>query len=143
MNDLAAFSLGASGEEYALRKLHYWLRYEGLTPILGGGAFWLPYSLITTALIILAALFTPYLLWHLAKAKWYRAIAVFITVVCVPFLAALLAETDLSMGFLLSMVPLVCFYLYTWTLRFVIGEQLREAATVRQLEWDRRRRNPY
>lgn len=63
--------LGAVGEqEHALQQLRYWLHYEGLTGLLGGTVFWLPVGLVVTVLMLLAAVFTPYMLWRLVTAKW-------------------------------------------------------------------------
>lgn len=135
-----ALACAATEEEYALERLHHWLRYEGLTGLLGGGALWLPYGLVLTVLVGLAAVFTPYMLWQLGKAGWYGSIAVFAVLIFVPLTASLLVEAEASVGYYaLRTGPLVLFYLYTWGLRHVIGEHLSESHAVRRWEYDQRR----
>lgn len=128
-------------EEQSLRLLYKWLRYEGLTVIGGAGIFWLPYGLVLKAFVIFAVLFTPYMLWHLARAKWYKSIILFLVVVLMPLGAVQFTEPDASITyFLLSIGALVFFYVYTWILRHVIGERLTELEAVRKLEYERKKR---
>ncbi len=142
MSDVEASAYATSEEEHALQKLHYWLRYEGQTAWLGGGAFFLPYSLISAVLTTLAVVFTPYMLWRLAKAKWYKAIALFIILVCVPFLATRFMQGGSSTAYYLwTTVSLVLFYVYTWVLRSVIGDHLREQSATRHIMREERSRH--
>lgn len=128
-------------EVYSLRQLHYWLRYEGLTGLLGGTVVWLPFGLVMSGLILLAALFTPYMLWHLWKARWYTSMVVFGALIVGPLAIAVFLENRISIGYyLLTMVPLVFFYAYTWTLRYMIGEHLFEVDSVRAFERERQQR---
>lgn len=128
-------------EEYALQKLQNWLQYEKNTWILGSGGFWLPYRLIITGLTIIAAIFIPYMLWHLIKAKWYKSIIIFVIVVIVPFIGiqTLTSESTVSY-FLLSVTPLGLFYIFCWLLSYFIGERLTELQEIRQIEHERRKR---
>lgn len=88
---------------------------------------WFPYSLIMLGLSVLAVLFTPFMLWHLYRAKWHKSIIVFFAVVILPFVISLFIPLESSVvGFLLSITPLLSFYIYTWLLSYMIGEYLSE-----------------
>ncbi len=140
MDELRLLNVAVSEEESALQQLHHWLSYETLTVILGGGMFFLSYGLAMTVLIVLAVLFTPYMLWQLARAKWLKAIVAFAVVVIVPFALSRWMHAEGSVGYYVwTMGPLVLFYLYAWVLRYVIGEHLSEMQMVRQVESGRRR----
>lgn len=80
--------------------------------------------------------FTPYMLWYLYKAKWHKSIIVFLAVVVQPFLFSEFMEFENHiLGFLLSILPFLTFYIYTYILSYMIGEQLNEIQTVRK--WHR------
>ena len=136
--ELLAHSLG--DEEYALQQLHYWLAYEGLTFLGGSAAFWFPYRLVFTVLVVLAAVFAPYMLWQLARARWFKSIAVFVLVVLLPFVGSrFVAVSDPLVEFLFLGVPLAAFYIYAWILRLVLGEHLSERRWVRTIEYEHER----
>jgi len=126
---------GIEEEEYTLRQLHYWLRYEGLSFLGGSAGFWLPYKLVLGILVALAALFSLYMLWRLWTARWYKAIVVFMIVVVLPLVVSRFISTDASYARLvLTWVPLVNFYIYTWVLRLVLGEHLEQARLLRHVQ---------
>ena len=135
-HELLAYSVGE--DEYALQQLHYWLAYEGLTFLGGSAAFWLPYQLVFTVLVLLAAVFTPYMLWQLFRARWFKSIGVFVVVVLLPFVCSkVVPVNDPLAEFLLLALPLVAFYVYTWVLRLVLGEHLSERRWMRTIEYER------
>ena len=137
-DDLLAHSV--TEEEYSLRQLHYWLRYEGLTPLLGGFAFFVPYGLVMTVLVGLAVVFAPYMVWQLWRAKWFKTLAVFAVCVGVPLVVSRFVSADsFVLKFLLTYGPLVPFYFFTWILRLVIGEELAERSGVRLFDHERER----
>lgn len=120
-------------EEYALGRLQYWLNYEKYSWILGTGVVWFPYGLIWMAVVILAVLFTPYMLWHLYQAGWYKSIGVFLTVVVLPLIASLVINSwSTVFYYFLSVFPLLAFYIFTWWLSYMIDERLRETQTLRR-----------
>ncbi len=140
MREDELFVHSVSEEEDSLQQLHYWLKYEGLTFLAGGFSFWVPYGLVVRILFILAAIFTPYMLWHLIRARWYKSVAIFVLFVLLPFTASFFVSAEASLTkFLLMAVPLAWFYIYTWVLRLVIGEHLSETRSVRLLNYERRR----
>ncbi|MDX1585110.1 MAG: hypothetical protein R3222_00140, partial [Balneolaceae bacterium] len=109
----------------------YWLRYEKHTWILGVTIGWLPYQLILNAVSILAILFTPFMLWHLFKAGWYKAIITFCCLVILPFLVFQLAPIEnLAFSFLLRVIPLVTFYFYTYVISYLIGIRINELRSI-------------
>lgn len=112
-------------DEDALRELHRWLTYEGLTA-LAGALVWVLPGVLGWALAGSALLFTPCLVWRLAQAGWRGALGVFVAMVVAPtvLLGAAFGTVGLWNG-------LALFYLYTWGLRHVVGEHLREAAWMR------------
>ena len=84
-----------------------------------------------------AVIFTPYMLWHLVKARWIKSVVVFVVVVIAPFLASRFVSADASLTrFLLTGLPLVLFYIYTWILRGMIGEHLAEMSQARLIEYE-------
>lgn len=131
---------GVSEQDYALRSLQRWLRYEGLAPLLGGSAFFVPYGLVVGALVLLAIVFVPYLLWKLFEAGWYKSIITFVLLILVPLVAARFMEVGSLSRFLLVTGPLAAFYIYTWVLAYLIGDHLKEAQAIREVESARRRR---
>jgi len=131
-NERTNFAEGGPG--YSLKKLHYWLKWEGLTSLFAGTVFFIPWTSVFMILVIAALLFTPYLLWHLAKAHWYRAILLFGVFVILPFAFSRFVPGDASLAhFLLASTPLVCFYIFNWILRLIIGEYLDEERAVREM----------
>ena len=125
---------GVATPEQPLRDLHAALRYEGLTAFGGAAAFWLPASLAESVLVLLAVGFTPYLVWKLWQAGWRGTVLAFGLVVGLPVLLALLgAATTAMSAYLLTAVPLVLFYAFTWALQYQIGDHLREAEDARRV----------
>lgn len=112
-------------DEDALRELHRWLTYEGVTA-LAGALVWVLPGVLGWVLAGSALLFTPYLVWRLAQAGWHRALGVFGAMVVAP--TALLGAAFGTMGL---WTGLALFYLYAWGLRHVVGEHLRDAAWMR------------
>jgi hypothetical protein len=119
-------------EENALSKLQTWLQYEKYTWFIGAGIVWVPYSLILTGLLILAVIFTPFMLWHLYRAKWYKSISVFFLVVIFPVAFRLLETGSSIVDFLLMVLPLLTFYCYTWILSHTIDQYLSEIQTAKK-----------
>lgn len=113
-------------EEHSLSQLQYWLQYKKYSWIAGAGIVWVPYSLILKGLLILAVIFTPFMLWHLFRAKWYKSIGVFFAVVIFPIIFQLLETGSSVADFLLMVLPLFVFYCYTWVLSHIIAEYLGE-----------------
>lgn len=126
-------------EEDALRQLHRWLKYEGLVPLGGAFAFFTPYGLVVLILAGTAVAFTPYLLYQLWRARWWKSIVTFVVVVLAPLGFWLAGFGDELGQYLLSAVPLAAFFVYTWILRLVIGEDLQERSAVRLFDYERER----
>ncbi len=113
-------------EESSLRKLQYWLEYEKYTAILAGAAPWF-YFIVIRILYLAAVVFTPYMLWHLYKAGWYKSIAIFVVTVLIPFLVFQFIQTESALlGFVLTFSTLFLFYFYTWILSYMIKNHLME-----------------
>jgi len=114
-----------------LRELHRWLTYEGASAGLGGTAFVVPYGIIFLALKVAAVVFTPYLLLRLYQCGRYGWMIAFGLLVGVPAIMALANGGPGVGAFVLSILPLFMFYLYTWVLRHCVGEWLED------LQWRR------
>lgn len=122
-------------QNYHLEKVHYWLRYEGLAPGLFFGAFWLPYGLITSILFVSAYVFTPFMLYHFWRAKYYKPIAVFSVLVLIPYMVSVIVPAGASMSsFFLNLAPLVFFFIFAWVMKLVLSERLSESRAVRDIE---------
>ena len=136
MKDTDILSNAVTVEESSLSSLYYWLQYEKHSWILGSGIGWLPYSLVATIIAFAAIVFTPYMLWHLFQAGWYKAIITFGAVVIFPFLIHQLIQIDNTIiSFSLGVLPFFTFYFYTYVISYLIGEHLNTLKTIRK--WKR------
>jgi len=137
VKERSGFGLGQ--EESSLRRLHAWLKYEGLTGVFIFAVFFMPFGIVFDVLAVAAVAFTPFMIWLLARAGWYRAIVLFVAFVVLPFVLSRLVSDDLSLGrYLLEVTPLAAFYIFNWVLRLIIGEYLSDRQAVRELEFSRR-----
>lgn len=126
-------SINTATEQSALSKLSYWLQFEKHTWILAAGIGWFSYELILKGLTILALVFSPYLLWQLFKAKWYKSILTFSALVILPFIMYLFTETqNPGINLLLKVLPLITFYSYTWIISYMIRNHLNKLKTIRR-----------
>ena len=133
MNKADILANAVTVEESSLSSLYYWLQYEKHSWILGSGIGWLPYSIVLMIVSIAAIIFTPYMLWHLFRAKWYKAIITFCSIVILPFVIHQVIQIDNSaISFSLGILPLVTFYFYTYVISYLIGEHLNKLKTIRR-----------
>jgi len=127
MNEPSIVGVLSSSEDYAVERLHYWLNYQTKTIFIGGGLFWLPFGPIFLLLTIVAFLFAPYMMWRLAQAGWYKTLILFICVVIAPLVAAQFVNPQNQiLNYALMFGPMLAFYLFTWILKFVLGDQVDE-----------------
>ncbi len=135
MSNSGITAIAVTVEESSLSTLYNWLQFKKHTWIIGAVIIWLPYDIILTGISILAAIFTPFMLWHLFKAKWYNAIITFCAIVILPFIIFLLVQIDNPLTSLLTgVVPLVTFYFYTYVISYMIGEYIGELKAARRWE---------
>ena len=123
-----------SVEEYSLGEIQYWLQYGKHTWSFGAGIIWLPAWIVTLVLKVLLIVFTPYMLWHLFKAKWYKSVVVLLVIVVAPFIASQIISVEnnlLNIAFIY--LPFLTFYFYTYIISYMIGEELNRKQTLR--EW--------
>lgn len=125
MTPFDPFEDAVDGGEDALRELHRWLTYEGVTA-LAGALVWVLPGVLGWVLAGSALLFTPYLVWQLAQAGWRGALGGFGAMVVAPTVVL-----GTAFGTIGVWIGLALFYLYTWGLRHVVGEHLHEAAWMR------------
>ncbi len=126
-------------EEHATERLHHWLNLETKTAFIGGGVFWLPIGLISGLMIWMAIAFTPYLILRLVQGKWYKTLALYVAAVLGPLLAAQFVSPQHPMwSFVLMFGPLVMFYLFTWILKLVLADHLKELEGARLVNLDTR-----
>jgi hypothetical protein len=125
--------------ELHLQKLHRWLTAGGLSALLGTGAYFVPYGIIMMVLIVAAVVFTPYMLWSLYQCRRFGWIAAFGVLVLLPALLAVALSPGGVAGFLLAMLPLFNFYLFTWVLRHAVGEWLENLRGQRMLRQQEQR----
>lgn len=139
MNKGNRLANAALADEYSLRRLNEWLQYEKYSWFLGAGIIWVPYSLIITGLWVIAVLFTPFLLWNLFKAGWYKSIVLYFAIVILPFVVVQLLRVENSVvDLMLSILPLCSFYIYSWILSYLVGEYLSERQELRRIKYDRK-----
>ena len=114
-------------EKKSLNQLQSGLEFEKYGWVLGAGIVFVPYNIVLMGLLIIAVVFTPFMLWHLYKAKWYKSISVFIVTVILPFIGYQFFNTGHFVAdFLLMVFPLFTFFCYTWILSYVIRDYLNE-----------------
>jgi len=129
-------------EEYSLSQLQQRLQYAKHSWSFGAIILWLPYVPVFMILKILAIVFTPYVLWHLFKAKWYKSVVVFGAVVVLPYVIYQFIQVENNiLGFLLKVLPLLTFYLFAYILSYMIGEHLSEIKTLKRWKRDEKIRN--
>lgn len=133
MNESDVLADGIHEKEASLSKLDYWLQFEKHTWILGAGIGWLPYQIILTGLAILAIVFSPYMLWQLFKARWYKSIITFNVLVVLPFLISQVAPIEsTAFQLLLTILPIITFYSFTYIISYMIGEHLNKLNTLKK-----------
>lgn len=133
MNEADILANAMTEEEYSLDRLQYWLQYGKHSWSVGAGIIWFSYGLILTIVKILAIIFTPYMLWHLFKAKWYKSIVVFLIIVIMPFVVfQSLPVKNHILYFVFMVLPIVSFYFYTYIISYMIGEYLNDIKTLKK-----------
>ncbi|HKJ44403.1 MAG TPA: hypothetical protein VJ991_01125 [Balneolales bacterium] len=129
-------------EEYSLERLQYWLQYGKHSWSLGAGIIWFTYGLILRIVKILAIVFTPFMLWHLFKAKWYKSIVVFLAVVAAPYVTFLFIHVENRyLEFVFMVLPVLTFYFYTYIISYMIGDYLAEIKTLKKWKYEEKLRN--
>ncbi len=125
-------------DEYFLEKLHYWLKWGSGSASMVVALFWIPYGMVLMVVNFLAVIFAPYLLVRLVQARRFKAVAVFVIVVLLPFAISRIVGAGSSMSFFfLSVFPLVAYYFYLWILTMQIGEYLSQQRAIRKMDYDR------
>jgi len=139
MNEADILKNAVSVKEYSLRQLQQWLDYGKHTWSLGAGIIWFPFGIVFTILKIIAVVFTPYMLWHLFKAAWYKSIVVFLLIVILPFVVSkfLILQNDV-LNYICAVLPILTFYIFTYIISYMIGEELNKINTLRR--WKREER---
>lgn len=127
MNHSDILAASKSIEEKSLSQLQSGLQIEKYGWVIGAGIVFVPYNIVLMGLLLIAIVFTPFMLWHLYKAKWYKSISVFFVIVILPFIGFQFFHIGHFVAdFLLMVFPLFTFYCYTWILSYVIGGYLNE-----------------
>jgi hypothetical protein len=123
-------------ERIKLRSLHYWLGFSGMSGILIFSVILFQLAIALTALSLVAAGFSVYILRsliELGKKGWVIAYAI---VIGIPiFLALILSESDI-IGIAIWFFPLVMFYIYCWLLRYSITDWLSDLGDEKAFELD-------
>ena len=120
-----------SGETSRLQQLHRWLTIGGGSMMLGGSALILPMGIVMMVMLWGAVLFAPFMLWQLYQLQKRGWILGFLIVVGVPLIGSFFVDRVSVFGMILSMLPLVMFFGYTWLLRQYVSGWLEE------LRWKR------
>ncbi|MEX0609328.1 MAG: hypothetical protein WD016_11540 [Balneolaceae bacterium] len=141
MNKADILANAVTVEEHSLSKLQHWLQYGKHTWSLGAGIIWVPASLILTALKVIVFVFTPYMLWHLLKAMWYKSVVVLLTAVVLPLVVSLFIQIENEiLNFLFIFLPFLNFFLYTYLISYIIGEHLIKIKTSKKWERESRKK---
>lgn len=139
MNLSSIESNSISVRKHALLKLQSWLQYGKHSWSLAAFLFYLPFGFSGSILKIAVLVFTPFMLWQLYKAGWIKSIVVFLLLVALPYLVTSLLDLGTEVThFLIRYLPIVNFFLFTYAISYMIGEELNELHTKQQWEWERR-----
>jgi hypothetical protein len=112
-------------ETYNLERLQRWLDYDlSLSALLFFSWF---YGLLLVIMLVAAVIFIPFMLKILYEERKFGWIVYFIIFVVIPFAAIQFINTGLSYKFLLSILPLVFFYFYCFTLKLAVRNWLTES----------------
>jgi hypothetical protein len=103
------------------------------------------YPINLYVIIIVAILFTPYMIYVLIKERKYGWIAIFFFMVVLPYpvLYKIIGDYILLSGWML--LPIIPFYLYCFLIKFSVDDWLREYSAEQQLmeqrnEWKERKK---
>lgn len=110
-----------------LRRLYYWLSYHRFTGLLYGGLFILPWVIILAALILIAVVFTPYMLFVLYKEGKRGWLIFFAFLVGVPVALAFVSTGSPIFDAVLDFMPLLAYFFYCYLLRFSVREWISDA----------------
>jgi hypothetical protein len=123
-------------EEYSLGELQQWLQYAKHSWSLAATTIFVPYGFILMAIKTGAYVFTPYMLWHLYQAKWYKTVGVLFTVIVLPLLISQIITLENNvLYFMLLFFPFLNFYIFTYVISFMIREQMTKIKTLKR--WKR------
>lgn len=117
-----------------LNRLYYWLSYHRFSIVLYGALYCLPWLLVFLAVVILALVFAPYMLYVLYKNGKRGWLVTFAAVVGVPIVLAFIPTGSRFFGIFLDFMPLLAFYFYCYLLRFSVGEWISDASQAAE-EW--------
>jgi hypothetical protein len=133
MNSNASFRPKPDIDLAQMRRLHYWLSYNRYSIFIYGGGFFLPAVPILLALILLAIVFAPYMLYVLYKNRKHGWLVAFAIMVGIPLPFAFLSTGSVIIDTGLHFLPLLTFYFYCYLLRFSVGEWISDASPIDEL----------
>lgn len=110
-----------------LRRLYYWLSYHRFTGILYGGLFFIPWLIILGALIAIALVFTPFMLFVLYKEGKRGWLIFFFILVGVPAAMTFISTGSLLFDRILDFVPFLTYFFYCYLLRLSVREWISDA----------------
>jgi hypothetical protein len=116
-----------------LRRLRHWLTYNRYTIFTYGGGIFFPAGIILLCLILLAILFTPYMLFVLYKNRKHGWLLLFAIIVGIPILPAFLSTGNFVLNVMMHFLPLLAFYLYCFLLRFSVDDWISDTSETHQL----------
>lgn len=110
-----------------LRRLYYWLSYQRYTGVLYGGLLFVPWFIILVALIGIAAVFTPFMLFVLYKEDKKGWLIFFFILVGVPVALTFISTGSELLDQILDFAPLLAYLFYCYLLRFSVREWISDA----------------
>lgn len=133
MNNADILEHASTVEERSIGELQKWLQYAKHTWPIGAGIFFFPYGLVLMALKVVAYVFSPFMLYYLFRAGWYKSVAVLLTMVVLPFaLAHFIQLEHPALNYLFTFLPFFNFYLYIYSINYLIGEYMIKVETLKQ-----------
>lgn len=105
---------------YNIRRLQQWLDYELSTIMLMLLSWFWKFTLILS--IIVAFLFTPFMLKVLFEERRFGWIIFFFLLVILPATGAFFLNIDSTYKFAIELIPLGLFYFYCFILRLAIKD---------------------
>lgn len=108
-----------------LEQLHRWLTWPLASSVLYAAGFAGPAAFMASLAFVAAAIFAPLMMWKLVQLRKWGWIAGF--AVCVGGAFLLPVPDNLIGAYLLSTLPMIAFYGYTFLLKLVVSGWMTDA----------------
>ena len=130
--------LNLISDDTLLLNLKKYLNYQLSTFLLYALSF---FSIVLIIILTIAAiLFIPYVTFVLYKNKKYGWIITLAIIIIIPAILMIVIIQQTYTLFIMLLIELAIFYFYCFSLRLVVNDWVKEIASVKLIEYQRKRR---